>query len=147
MRNRCGSRLPWAAYLLASFACAVAGLPGARAGDATVATEAPQAARMRDPATALAKRLDLNAQQTSEVRRLLVSRQTDMRALWTNNTVAAEDRVGAIKAINARTESQIRELLTEEQRKRYFQPKPNETPADGTRPSVEHWLNVSRGHP
>ncbi len=139
--------MPWAAYLLASFACGVAGLPGARAGDAVAVTAAPQATRTRDPATALAKRLDLNAQQTSEVRQLLVSRQADMRALWTNNTVAAEDRIGAIKAINARTESQIRELLTEEQRKRYFQPKPSEAPADGTRPSVEHWLNASRGHP
>ena len=139
--------MPWAAYLLASFACTVAGLPGARAGDAAAVPVAPHAARTRDPATALAKRLDLDAQQTSAVRRLLVSRQADLRALWTNSPVAAEDRIGAIKAINARTESQIRELLTEEQRKRYFQPKPNETPPDSSRPSVEYWLNASRAHP
>jgi hypothetical protein len=138
-------------YLLVVLTSAVAGTVPAHAVDESAAgTDAPPPVRRahprptRDPAAALAKRLDLNVKQTAEVRRLLVIRQARMRAVWTDAAIAADDRVGAVKAINEKTEAQIRALLTEEQRKKYFQPRPSGSLATDPQPSVEEWLNVNR---
>lgn len=123
---------------------------GAARTDAAGADAAPPVRRAspslhrRDPAAALAKRLDLDATQTAQVRRLLVLRQSQMRALWSDDAIAADNRVGALKAINERTEAQIRALLTEAQRKGYIQPRPSGSLATDPKPNVQEWLNASR---
>ena len=142
--------------LLFALACTVVGLPCAPAFGETQAVDAssaqlsapvsaaPRTPQRRDPAAALARRLDLDAQQTAAVRRLLAKRQAEVRSLWTHGTVAAEDRVGVVKAINERTAARIRALLNEQQKKAYFQPKPDAGPDNGNRPSVEQWMSISR---
>jgi len=137
---------------LLALACVLAGTAPVRAADAVTAE--PEAAQRvtqlhrtppaRDPAAAFAKRLDLDAQQQAQVKRLLAIRQAQIRNVWSDPSIAADDRVGAVKAINEKTEAQIRALLTEEQRKRYFQPRPSGSPATDPKPSVEEWLNVTR---
>jgi hypothetical protein len=97
----------------------------------------------RDPAAALAKRLDLDPQQHAQVRRLLENRQAQMRRVWTNPAIDAGDRVGAVKAINDKTAAQIRALLTEEQKKSYFQPRPIGSPPTEPTPSVADWLKAT----
>jgi hypothetical protein len=98
----------------------------------------------RDPAAAFAKRLDLDATQQAQVRRLLENRLAQMRRVWTNPAIDAGDRVGAVKAINEKTAAQIRALLTDEQRKKYFQPRPIGSPATEPTPSVAEWLSAGR---
>src|SRR6266849_9250192 len=150
--TRAQPRKTWAAFMLVVLASAQAGVVPAHAADqddtstdsSPPARRAPPNLRTRDPAAALAKRLDLNVQQTAEVRRLLVIRQARMRAAWTDPAIDADDRVGAVKAINEKTEAQILALLTEEQKKKYFQPRPRGSPATDPKPSVAAWLNANR---
>jgi hypothetical protein len=122
--------------------------PGAKA--APPLTHASTLARTRphagDPAAAFAKRLELDPRQEAQVRRLLAMRHDEIRRVWTDPGIAADDRVGAVKAINDNTRSQIRALLTEEQRKKYFQPRPAESAATDPKPSVGDWLNATRPH-
>jgi hypothetical protein len=150
-RKQPGKR--WAACLLLVLTSAVAGtLTAYAAEEGAAGTDAPAPVkrahpnmRMRDPAAVLAQRLELNSKQTAEVRRLLVNNRTKMRAVWNDAAIAPDDRVGAVKAINEKTQSQIRALLTEEQKKKYFQPRPDGSPANNNpQPSVAEWLNVNR---
>jgi hypothetical protein len=98
----------------------------------------------RDPAADLAKRLDLDPKQQQQVRKLLANRQVQMRRVWSDPAIAPDDRVGAVKAINDRTVVQIRELLTEEQKAKYIQPRPAGSASREPQPSVEDWLNASK---
>jgi len=137
---------------LIALACALAGTGPARAEDVGVvspsapppATHAQRASRSRDPAAVLAQRLDLDAKQRAQVRRLLAVRQAEIRRVWTNPAIAGSDRVGAVKAINDKTMAQIRALLTEEQKTKYFQPRPAGSPAREPQPSMEDWLDATR---
>jgi hypothetical protein len=130
--------------------CVLAGIAPALAeqqGEASPDTR-PQVTRVHptpsahDPAAAFAKRLDLDSQQQAQVRQLLVVRQAQIRSVWINPAIAGSDRVGAVKAINDKTMAQIRALLTEEQRSKYFQPRPV-NPATEPKARVEDWLNAS----
>jgi hypothetical protein len=99
--------------------------------------------RARDPAAAFAKRLDLDPKQQAQVRGLLEIRQAQVRRVWTDPAIAGGDRVGAVKAINEKTVAQIRALLTEEQRKKYFQPRPIGSRATEPTLSVADWLKAT----
>jgi hypothetical protein len=148
-------RKSWAVCLLVVLTSAIAGTVPAHAVDESSAgTDAPPPVRRahpnlpaRDPAAAFAKRLNLDATQTVAVRRLLTIRQARIRAVWTDTAIAADDRVGAVKAINENTQAQIRALLTEEQKKNYIQPRPSESLATDSKLSVAEWMNVNRPHP
>jgi hypothetical protein len=135
---------------LLALACMLAGAAPVRAADAgaaepEAAAPAAQAARKppaRDAAATFAKRLGLDAKQEVQVRRLLAIQQAQVRKLWRDPSIAADDRVGAVKAINAKTIDQIRSLLTEEQKQKYFQPKSPESPALESGRSVEDWMHA-----
>ena len=137
---------------LLALACALAGTAAVRAADAGAAEpDAPsQVANThpkppaRDPAAVFAKRLDLDAKQEGQVRRLLAMRQAQIRRLWTDPLIAGDERVGAVKAINAKTVEQIRSLLTEEQKQKYFQTLPVGSLATEPGPSVQDWLRALR---
>lgn len=98
----------------------------------------------RDSAAVFAKRLDLDGKQEMQVRRLLAMRQAQIRSLWSDPLIAGDDRVGAVKAINAKTVEEIRSLLTEEQKHKYVQPLPVGSPATEPGPSVQDWLQALR---
>jgi hypothetical protein len=99
--------------------------------------------RARDPAAAFAKRLDLDPKQQAQLRGLLEIRRSQIRRVWADPAIAGDDRVGAVKAINEKTVTQIRALLTADQRKKYFQPRPNGSPATEPTLSVADWLKAS----
>jgi hypothetical protein len=151
----------WSALVpLITFACALTAMNPARAADESPNESASESAdgtaapprvthahfppRARDPAADLAKRLDLDPKQQQRVRKLLATRQAQMRRVWSDPAIDPDDRVGAVKAINDRTVAQIRELLTEEQKTKYFQPRPAGSASRGPQPSVEDWLNASK---
>jgi hypothetical protein len=104
----------------------------------------PRTTPVRDPAAALAKHLNLDANQLAQVRRLLAIQKVQIRKVWSDPSIDPDDRVGAVKAINAKTIGQIRALLTEEQKQKYFQPLPaGSLPAEGG-PGVADWLHALR---
>lgn len=137
---------------LLALACVLACTAPVRAADAGApepdapprATQAHRNPPARNLAAALAKRLDLDAKQEAQVRRLLANRQAQIRKLWSDPSIAGDERVGAVKAINVRTIEQIRSLLTEEQKQKYFQPRPAGSPASEPSLSVEDWLHALR---
>jgi hypothetical protein len=137
---------------LLALACVLAGTAPVHAADAGGAepdapppvTHAQRKPPARDPAAALAKRLDLDAKQQAQVRKLLAIQQAQIRRVWSDPSIDGDDRVGAIKAINAKTVEQIRSLLTEEQKLKYFQPRPVGSPATQPGPIVEDWMHALR---
>ena len=70
--------------------------------------------------------------------------QAQIRSVWSDPSIAGDDRVGAVKAINAKTVEQIRSLLTEEQKQKYFQTLPVGSLATEPGPSVQDWLHALR---
>jgi hypothetical protein len=137
---------------LLALACVLVGTAPVRAADAggtesdapPAVTHAQRKPPGRDPAAAFAKRLDLDAKQQAQVTRLLAIQRAQIRRLWSDPSIAADDRIGAVKAINAKTVEQIRSLLTEEQKLKYFQPRQVASPATEPGPSVEDWLHALR---
>jgi hypothetical protein len=102
----------------------------------------PRTTPVRDPAAALAKHLNLDANQLAQVRRLLAIQKAQIRKVWSDPSIDADDRVGAVKAINAKTIGQIRALLTEEQKQKYFQPLPAGSLPAERGPGVADWMNA-----
>ena len=152
MRATQARRLRTAVAPLIALVSAFAGVAAGQAADESaanpqsppLAAHARRAPHAHDPAADFAKRFDLSPKQQVQLRRLLALRQAQMRRVWSDPAIDASDRVGAVKAINGRTVEQIRELLTEEQRKNYIQPRPTGSPASEPQPSVEDWLNATR---
>ena len=132
-------------FVLAGIAPAFAADPGAGQPEAVrPLRQPPQKSPERDPAAAFAKRLNLDAKQQAQVRRLLAIQQAQIRKVWSDPSIDGDDRVGAVKAISAKTVEQIRSLLTEEQKQKYFQPRPSGSlPAQPSR-SVADWLHALR---
>ena len=86
----------------------------------------------------LSKALGLDAKQRSELRKVLESQREQIMRVWNDPAVPAEYRIPATRAINDRTADQIRELLTDEQKKKYSPPRqPREAAPGSTTASVE----------
>jgi Spy/CpxP family protein refolding chaperone len=152
MRVRSIRRAPhassWAVYAaLLALVSVLADIAPVCAADPAAAhplIQAPHKSPQRDPAAAFAKRLNLDAKQQAQVRRLLAIQQAQIRNVWSDPSIDGDDRVGAVKAISAKTVEQIRSLLTEEQKQKYFQPRPSGSlPAEPSR-SVADWLHALR---
>ncbi|MBV8782786.1 MAG: hypothetical protein JOZ67_01220 [Gammaproteobacteria bacterium] len=114
--------------------------------DAAAAPQKRQT-QVHDPAATFAKRLDLDAKQQAQVSRLLAMRREQIHKVWSDPAIAASDRVGAVKAVNEKTIEQIRALLTEEQKQKYFQPRPAQGPPPAAGPSESEWLNKTLSPP
>ena len=104
----------------------------------------PRATPARDPAAALARHLNLDANQLAQVRRLLAIQKAQIRKVWSDPSIDADDRVGAVKAINAKTVAQISALLTDEQRQKYFHPLPAGSLSAEHSPAVGDWMHALR---
>jgi hypothetical protein len=149
-RQRRTIRLAYAPII--ALACALAGpAPACAAEEDAPGPVAPvpaaprhRAPHSQDAAAAFAKRLNLDAKQQAQVRRLLVARQSQIRRVWNDPAIPGDERVGAVKSINEGTEAQIRALLTEEQRQHYIQPRPAGPQPNEPQPSVEDWQNAIR---
>jgi hypothetical protein len=95
--------------------------------------------------TLLAKELDLSEAQQAAMRKLLLEQREKVARLWNESAIPAQDRIRATQLIGDQTADRIRELLTEQQRKKYNQPrvKPPATPGEQPR-SVEEWMQSTR---
>ena len=68
-----------------------------------------------------------------------------MRRAWADPKLLPAERVPATRAIEERTGDRIRDLLNDEQKKKYNPPKPPAPPTpDSGAPNVEAWMLRTR---
>ena len=91
----------------------------------------------------LAKILQLTDAQQIELARVLASQREQIRRLWSEQTIAPEFRVSAMRAINEKTEERIKGLLNDEQKDRYMSAHPPQTPGTPQQSTLEYWLDAS----
>ena len=91
-----------------------------------------------DRVRTLAQSLDLDAEQQSELRKVLQSQREEIMRVWSDTSVPAPYRVSATLAISDRTADQIRALLNDEQKKKYSPPRARHEPStSAVEPNVE----------
>jgi hypothetical protein len=95
--------------------------------------------------TLLAKELDLSETQQVAMRKLLLEQREKVARLWNESAIPSQDRIRATQMIGDQTADRIRQLLTEEQRKKYIQPRTTRpAPPPGQNRSVEEWMQATR---
>jgi hypothetical protein len=67
----------------------------------------------------LARALNLNVDQQGQVRMILVDQVQRLQKILRDPSLAADDRIGALRAMNQGTTERIRSVLDEEQKKKY----------------------------
>jgi Spy/CpxP family protein refolding chaperone len=98
-----------------------------------------------DRVGALSRALDLDPKQQSELRKVLEGQREQVMKVWNDTSVPAAYRVAATRAISDKTADQIRELLTDEQKKKYNPPKqPREAAHGSSTASVEPWMSPAK---
>jgi Spy/CpxP family protein refolding chaperone len=96
-------------------------------------------ASLDDRVRMLAKALDLDARQQTEVKAVLQAQRDETLKVWADESLPAALRVKATEVIGERTADRIRALLNDEQKKKYSAPRlVPEHPAE--RPHVERWM-------
>jgi hypothetical protein len=92
---------------------------------------------------AFTKALDLDARQQAELRKILERQRDAVRKIWSDSGLPPAERGPATLAVSDRTAGLIREMLTDEQRKKYNPPKP---PAarNSAQPDVSVWMTATR---
>lgn len=92
----------------------------------------------------LTAELGLDAQQQSDVRRLLLEQREQMKRIWSDTSIPPAYRVNATRAIGDKTADRIRALLNEEQKAKYVAArKPREPQSSDSKRSVEDWMNAA----
>jgi hypothetical protein len=132
-------------WMLIALVLVSIGTPPARAEQpATKARKAPARSGLEQRIAAYAKALNLDSQQQSRLRVLLLQQREQMQRLWNDNSIPPAQRVYATRAIGDATADGIREMLTDEQRKRYNPPAPARADtAQRERLTVEDWMNAA----
>jgi len=95
----------------------------------------------------LAKSLDLNERQQSELKKVLWNRHDQVIKILRAQSPSSVDRVNQFRAINENTVERITALLNEEQKEKYNPPRQPEAPGISPKASLEDWLKVTKGHP
>ena len=122
---------------------ALAGAPVESAPAQAAAT--PRAASPLDRRMALlTAELTLTASQQNQIKALLQHQREDVRQLWSDPAVPAALRIGRTQAISERTADSIRNLLDEEQRKKYLQPRQRDASVGAGGAGVEAWMTPER---
>jgi hypothetical protein len=93
----------------------------------------------------LARELNLDASQQIAVRKILEMQRTDIVRIWSDESAPAAQRVYRTQALNTRTEDAIRTLLTDEQKKMYFKPRPAGVTAGGAPADLATWMDKMNG--
>lgn len=93
----------------------------------------------------LAKELGLDAAQQAQVKKVLVSQRDQVTRVWNDESIPAARRVSATQAISDRTVNQIRALLSEEQRKKYIQPRQRDAAVGTAGGDAESWMKSGKG--
>ena len=139
--------LPWLMVLM--FGCCLA---AHAATEVQAASGEPQARRashqhsghtLEDRVRILTQWLNLDAMQQTELRKVLQGQREQVKSLWSDTSVPAAYRISATQAISDKTGDQIRELLNEEQKKKFNPPRPpRDATAASARPNVEDWMDA-----
>ena len=134
--------------LLSGLLAVLAAMPACFAQGA--AHSAPAAPAVQQPvlvsgARRLAAALQLTHQQQVELARILAVQRERMRKVWQQQNVLPEYRASETRAIKDETESQIRAMLSDEQRKRYFAPRPAGSPQP-SESELDRWFNAAKPH-
>jgi hypothetical protein len=95
--------------------------------DRRVSTEDRIEQRVRMMATAL----NLSATQQGQLRSLLMEQRSQVLRIRSDPSMAPDDRMGALRALNERTTERIRAMLDQEQRNKYSPPPSPTQPAQG----------------
>jgi hypothetical protein len=104
-----------------------------------------QGAGLDDRVQLLTAELGLDSKQQQDLRRLLEEQRAQVQRVWSESAVPSAQRVAATKAISDRTADGIREMLTDEQRKKYTTARqPRAAGDDDARQSLEYWMDASR---
>jgi hypothetical protein len=104
----------------------------------------PQRTGLESRIRLLTAELDLDADQQTEVRKILLQQAAAVSRVWNDESMPAATRIAATGTIGNETEDRIRALLTAEQKKRYNLPKSEHPlPADPSRRSVEEWMRAT----
>ena len=90
--------------------------PGSRNGHLTAQD------RIEQRVGAMAKALKLNGDQQRELRIILMDQVEQVQKIRNDPSMAPEDRIGALRALNPKTSGRIYDILDEEQRKKYSPP-------------------------
>jgi hypothetical protein len=94
----------------------------------------------------LSKALQLDARQRAELLTILDNQRAAVAEIWHNPGLLPAERTPATRAVEERTADQIRAILSDEQKKLYNPPKPQET--ESPAPNVADWMQQqARQHP
>jgi hypothetical protein len=105
-------------------------------------------ANLDDRIKTLALALDLDAEQQSQVRRVLENQREQVSEVWKDTSVPPVYRVSATRAISDKTADQIRALLSDEQKKKFTPPRqPHDATARHSSPSAEDWMKATQSKP
>ncbi len=97
-----------------------------------------------DRVKALAKLLDLDEKQQSELKGVLWSRHEQVIKMLRAESRSPVDRVKQLRAINDNTVERITALLNEEQKKKYNPAGHLEAPGTSAKASLEDWLKTTK---
>jgi Spy/CpxP family protein refolding chaperone len=87
-----------------------------------------------------ANALNLDADQQSRLKGLLLMQGEEIKRVWSDGSVPAAYRVAATRAISDKTTNQIRALLNAEQRAKYTPPKQSR---EAGNPNAEELINAT----
>jgi len=140
---------------LVALSCVLANPVWTPAVCAEVAVDAPAAphpqskrghvSRLERHAQRLANTLNLDPAQRVALRKVLETEQERLAGIWSDSSLPGAYRVSATRAVSRQTTDEIRNLLNEEQRKKYILVRQREAPVGAAGDSVETWM--SRGKP
>jgi len=92
----------------------------------------------------LAKSVDLDEKQQSELKGVLWSRHEQVIKMLRAESRSPVDRINQLRAINDNTVERITALLNEEQKKKYNPAGHLETPGTSPKASLEDWLKTTK---
>jgi hypothetical protein len=97
----------------------------------------------------LTRELALDAKQQDQVRSILQDQREAVVRIWADPNLSPAERGPATRAAEERTADRIRAVLSEDQKKKYIAPQPNQSVSAGlaagaTGSEVEKWLEAVR---
>jgi len=93
----------------------------------------------------MTKELDLDVRQQTELKTILEAQRSEVSRVWSDPSVPSAVRVGATQVIGERTADRIRAMLSDEQRKKYIQPRQHEAPVGAPGGDVQTWMSAAQG--
>ena len=93
----------------------------------------------------LARELDLDATQQLKLKALLESQREQVSRVWSDESVPGALRVKRTQAVSERTEEGIRSLLTDEQKTKYFKPRPADVATGAASADLATWMDKVNG--